>query len=188
MERVALFIDGANTSWAGNTIKLSIDWERLGKFFRSEFQWDIINAFYYTALIEEPNGNIIRQDQMDWLRFHGYTIKTKRAKQYKRPDGSMRVKGNMDIEMVVGMVRAADTRNISRIVLMSGDGDFCSAVEYLQETKGVPVTVVSTIPMISNDLRAMCNQYIDIRLIRENIEVRPEVEVRKRSIVGLLTK
>ena len=188
-ENVALFIDAANLSWAINSLKLSIDFNKLIPFLSVSQKWNVVNAFYYTALVEEKDGFVVRRNQMDWLKHHGFTVKTKPAKQYKRPDGTMRVKGNMDIEMVVGMIKAADSRNIQRIVLLSGDGDFSSFVEYLQETKGIPVTVISTSPMISRDLKSMCNQYSDIASIREHLEVRhqPVVEVkRSHSIINLM--
>lgn len=183
MQKVALFIDAANLSWASNALKWTIDFSKLVPYLQREHDWDVVNAFYYTALIEEKDGFIIRRNQMDWLQHHGFTVKTKRAKQFRRPDGSIRTKGNMDVEMIVGMIRAADSRNISRIVLISGDGDFCSFVEYLQETKGIPVTVISTVPMISRELRSMCNEYIDVGAMRAFIETQPQksVEVKRLS-------
>lgn len=187
MEKVALFIDAANLSWASNSLKLTIDFNRLIPHLSQMNRWDVVSAFYYTALIEEKDGFVIRRNQMDWLKHHGFTVKTKMAKQYKRPDGTVRTKGNMDIEMVVGMIRLADSHNISRIALMSGDGDFCSFVEYLQETKGVPVTVISTHPMISRELKSVCNQYIDIADMRQQLEQQPQVEVKRSpSILRML--
>ena len=187
-EKVAIFIDAANLSYVCKAVQSNIDFNKFLPFLRSEYQWDIVNAFFYTALVkDEKSGFINRHNQMDWLRYHGFTVKVKQAKQYVRPDGSVRVKGNMDIEIAVGMMRAADTRNINRLVLLSGDGDFRELVEYLQETKGIPVTVMSTKPLVSNDLRAVCNQYVDIRSFISQVEERKSIEVVKSSsIVDLL--
>ena len=188
-EKVAIFIDAANLSYVCKALQTNIDFNKFLPHLRSEYQWDIVNAFFYTALVkDEKSGFISRHNQMDWLRYHGFTTKVKQAKQYTRADGTIRTKGNMDIEIAVGMMRAAESRNIQRLVLMSGDGDFRELIEYLQETKGIPVTVMSTKPLVSNDLRAVCNQYVDIRSFIHLVEERKQhVEVVKASsIVDML--
>lgn len=185
MDKVAIFIDAANLSYASKLLNTTINFNLLLPHMMERFRWSVINAFYYTALINHDSGFIERQNQMDWLRTHGFTVKTKPAKQFRRDDGTVRTKGNMDIEMAVGMVRASESGRLDRLVMLSGDGDFTALVEYIQETKGVPVTVVSPEAMTARELRSMCNQYIDLKELVSFIEVKRNVEV---SIVKRLRR
>ncbi len=169
MEKVALFIDGANISNTCKLLNFEVDYAKLLAYFEARYR--IIRSYYYTALIEE-NGNIQRQPMVDWLSYHRFTVRTKKAKVYTNDDtGERRVKGNMDMELAVDMVKTASL--VDRIILFTGDGDFSCLVEYLQSTHAVQVTVVSTIqsrpPMISDELRKQCDEYLDINNIRGEV-------------------
>ena len=82
----------------------------------------------------------------------------------------------MDIEIAVDALELAP--HITHMVLFSGDGDFRSLVEAVQR-QGVKVSVVSTVttqpPMVADDLRRQCDEFIDLarmadRLGRDPIE------------------
>jgi uncharacterized LabA/DUF88 family protein len=64
-------------------------------------------------------------------------------------------------------------------VLFSGDGDFKPLVESLQR-QGVRVSVVSTIrsspPMIADELRRQCDNFIELDELREVIGRPPRGE------------
>jgi uncharacterized LabA/DUF88 family protein len=55
--------------------------------------------------------------------------------------------------------------HIDQMVLFSGDGDFTPLVGAMQR-KGVKVSVVSTVtsnpPMVADDLRRQCDEFIDL--------------------------
>ncbi len=78
---------------------------------------------------------------IDWLDYNGYTMVTKPTKEFTDATGRRKLKGNMDIELAVDAMELAD--ELDHIVLFSGDGDFRSLVEALQQ-KGKRVSVVST--------------------------------------------
>jgi uncharacterized LabA/DUF88 family protein len=76
----------------------------------------------------------------------------------------------MDVEIAVGVMRMA--AYIDHIVLFSGDGDFRSLVEEVQN-RGRRVTVISTLQsnpsMIADELRRQADTFIELNELREMI-------------------
>jgi uncharacterized LabA/DUF88 family protein len=159
-ERVALFIDGANLYGAAKGLGMDLDYKRLLEEFKKRVR--LIRAYYYTALMENDDFSPIRP-LVDWLDYNGFTLVTKAAREYTDSMGRRRIKGDMDVDIAVDMLEAANF--LDHAVLFSGDGDFFRLVEALQR-KGVRVTVVSTLrsqpPMISDDLRRAADAFIDL--------------------------
>lgn len=159
-ERVALFMDGANLYSAAKSLAFDIDYRKLLEEFRKHGRF--IRATYYTALVEEQDFSPIRP-LVDWLDYNGYSVSTKPAKEYTDTNGRRRFKGDMDVEIVVDMLQAAE--HLDHLFLFSGDGDFAAAVEAVKR-KGARVTVVSTIksnpPMASDDIRRAADNFLDM--------------------------
>jgi uncharacterized LabA/DUF88 family protein len=160
LERIALFIDGANLYATAKSLGFDIDYKRLLKEFQSRGK--LIRAFYYTALIEDQEYSSIRP-LIDWLDYNGFAVVTKPTKEFVDALGRRKVKGNMDIELAVDAMEMAE--HLDHIVLFSGDGDFRSLVEAVQR-KGVRVSVVSTNTtqpaMIADELRRQADEFIDL--------------------------
>jgi uncharacterized LabA/DUF88 family protein len=177
-ERVALFVDGSNLYATAKAIGFDIDYKRLLAFFAKRAR--MIRAIYYTALMDDAEYSPIRP-LIDWLDYNGFMIVTKPAKEFTDSMGRRKVKGNMDIELAVDMMQLADS--LDHIVLFSGDGDFRSLVEAVQQ-KGKRVSVVSTLstrpPMVADDLRRQADQFIDLADLREEIGRAPD-ERRQRQ-------
>jgi len=159
-EKVALFLDGANLYATSRSLGFDIDYRRLLKSFREKAY--VLRAVYYTALAEEQEYSSIRP-LIDWLDYNGYRVVTKPLKEYTDAQGRRKVKGNMDIELAVDAMEAAD--HIDHFVIFSGDGDFRYLVEALQR-KGKKVTVASTLksspPMISDELRRQADHFMEL--------------------------
>lgn len=159
-ERVALFIDGANLYSAVKGLTFDIDYRKLLAEFKNHGRF--VRAYYYTALVEEQDFSPIRP-LVDWLDYNGYTLVTKPAKEYTDAAGRRRFKGDMDVDLAVDLLQAADF--IDHAFLFSGDGDFLAAIEAVQR-QGVRVSVVSTIksnpPMASDDVRRAADNFVDL--------------------------
>ncbi|MDE0760243.1 MAG: NYN domain-containing protein [Planktomarina sp.] len=166
-ERLALFIDGANLHAATKLLEFEIDF----KLFHEEFSkyGKLLRAYYYTALMENDEHSGIKP-LVDWLSYNGFTMVTKPAKEFIDSQGSRKIKGNMDIELTVDAMELAP--HVDHIILFSGDGDFRSMVESVQR-QGVRVTVVSTTrsqpPMIADELRRQCDNFIELDALRKTI-------------------
>ena len=167
VERIALFIDGANLYATAKSVGFDIDYRRLLREFQSKGR--LVRAFYYTALVEDQEYSSIRP-LIDWLDYNGYAVVTKPAKEFIDSAGRRKIKGNMDIELAVNAMEMA--KHIDHMVLFSGDGDFRSLVEAVQR-KGVRVTIISTVstqpPMIADELRRQADEFTDIVTLMSRI-------------------
>ncbi|MDH4384629.1 MAG: NYN domain-containing protein [Caulobacter sp.] len=159
-EKLALFIDGANFYSQAKALGIDVDYRKLLDEFRK--RGILIRAYYYTAIVEGDDYSPIRP-LVDWLDYNGFTLVTKSARKFVDSQGRDRWRGDMDIEIAVGMMEMAEAAD--HLVLFSGDGDFRAVVEAIQR-KGVRVTVVSTVksqpPMISDDLRRQADHFVDL--------------------------
>ena len=166
-ERLALLIDGANLYSSAKALGFDIDY----KLLRQEFmnRGKLLRAIYYTALIENDEYSPIRP-LADWLNYNGFAMVTKAAKEFTDSQGHKKVKGNMDVELTVDAMELAP--HVDHIVLFSGDGDFRKLIESVQR-QGVRVSVVSTMqsqpPMIADELRRQCDNFIDLDDLRDVI-------------------
>src|SRR3712207_687405 len=177
IERVAVFIDGANLYAASRTLGFDVDYKNLLAYSRQRSY--LVRAYYYTALLETEEYSPLRP-LVDWLGYNGYSVVTKPAKEFADATGRRRVKGNMDIELAVDVLALAP--HLDHVVLFSGDGDFRRLVEAVQ-CRGVRVTVISTIrtqpAMIADELRRQADAFFDLADLAEHITRRP-VEPRQR--------
>ena len=178
LEKIALFIDGANLYATAKSLGFDIDYKRLLREFQSRGY--LMRAFYYTAVIEDQEYSSIRP-LIDWLDYNGYSVVTKATKEFVDQTGRRKVKGNMDIELAVDAMELAE--HIDHMVLFSGDGDFRSLVEAMQR-RGVRVTVVSTIstqpPMVADELRRQADVFLDIVELQPKIGRDPAERARSR--------
>lgn len=166
-EKIALFIDGANLYSAARSLGFDIDYKRLLSVFGQKGY--LLRAYYYTALAEDQEFSTLRP-LIDWLDYNGYSVVTKPLKEFFDQSGRRKVKGNMDIELVIDAMELAD--QVDHIVLFSGDGDFRRLAEALQR-KGKKVSVVSSLqtqpPMIADDLRRQSDHFIELADLQTDI-------------------
>jgi len=160
-ERVALFIDGANLYSTARALDMEIDYKAMRTYFVKKAR--LIRAYYYTAIFEDQDYSPLRP-LVDWLDYNGFTMVTKPVKEFTDDNGHRKLKGNMDIEIAVNMLKMS--KSIDHAILFSGDGDFRSLVEEVQRD-GTRVTVISsnsTRPsMIADELRRQADQFIDLK-------------------------
>ena len=167
-DRTVLFIDGSNFYAAARTLGMDIDYARMRAHFAQNA--NMIRAYYYTALPEDQEYSPLRP-LIDWLDYNGYSVVSKLTREFTDPDtGKRRIKGNMDMEIALDMLRLAP--KIDHAILFSGDGDFCRLLEDVQGM-GVRVTVVSTTktspPMVADSLRRMADEFIEMEDLRGSI-------------------
>jgi uncharacterized LabA/DUF88 family protein len=182
-EKIALFIDGANLYSAARALGFDIDYKRLLKLFNQKGY--LLRAYYYTALAEDQEFSTLRP-LIDWLDYNGYKVVTKPLKEFYDQSGRRKLKGNMDIELVIDAMEMAEY--VDHVVLFSGDGDFRRLAEAMQR-RGRKFSVVSTLqtqpPMIADDLRRQADHFIELADLQSDIgrdpsERPPRVE-RERS-------
>lgn len=172
-ERFAVFIDGANFHATTKTLEFEVDFESLLKELKACGR--LIRAYYYTALPDGSEYSPIRRIA-DWLDYNGYTVVSKPWRGfYNVETGQRRIKGNMDMELALDMIKLSP--NIDHAVLFSGDGDFCQLLRDVQD-RGVRVSVVSSLksrpPLLADSLRRQADEFIEVDNIRHLIERAPQ--------------
>ena len=149
-KNVAVFVDVANIFYAAKAAGVDIDYVTLLK--AATAGRDFVRAYAYTGL--DPENDNQRQFHA-FLARSGYKVISKDIRKY----GDGRIKANLDIELVVDMMKTA--RNLDIAVVVSGDGDFASAIRAVQEM-GVRVEVISFRGNTSSDLMDVADLFTDI--------------------------
>lgn len=167
-ERVAVFVDGANLYHAiKNYYGSVLDYERLLEAAVAGRR--LLRAtFYIVEKEEETQGsssgpNPARSFVYNLNKF-GYKVRSKPlvVRESFTADGEKSIthKGDWDVGIVVDMVRLAE--HADTYVLVSGDGDYVDAVEYLQSEKGIRVEVISATQCTSQALLDACDSHTDL--------------------------
>jgi uncharacterized LabA/DUF88 family protein len=152
-KNVAVFVDVANVFYAAKAAGVDIDYVTLLKSVTAGR--DLVRAYAYTGL-DPDNEN--QRNFHDFLRRHGYKVVSKDIRKY----GDGKVKANLDIELVVDLMKTA--RNLDIAIVVSGDGDFAPAIRAVQE-QGVRVEVLSFRGNTSSDLIEVADLFTDIAQI-----------------------
>ena len=182
-EKTALFIDGSNFYAAARALNMDIDYAKLHNFFSADV--NLIRAYYYTALPEDQEFSSLRP-LIDWLDYNGFAVVSKLTREFIDPEtGKRRIKGNMDMELALDMLKLAPY--IDHAILFSGDGDFCRLLEDIQGM-GVRVSIVSTTksspPMVADSLRRMADIFIEMDTIRDQIGRPPKFVDESSNLIA----
>ena len=143
-ERVAVFVDGANLYHSiKNYYKGVLDYGRLLSAAVGDRK--LLRATFYIVEKQETDDTPSARSFVYNLNKFGYKVRSKPLIVHETlsAEGERTIshKGDWDIGIVVDMMRLAD--HADTYVLVSGDGDYVDAVEYLQSEKGIRVEVVS---------------------------------------------
>jgi uncharacterized LabA/DUF88 family protein len=149
-KNVAVFVDVANIFYAAKAAGTDIDYVTLLK--AATAGRDFVRAYAYTGL--DPDNENQRNFHAFLARNH-YKVVSKDIRKY----GDGKVKANLDIELVVDMMKTA--RNLDIAIVVSGDGDFAPAIRAVQEM-GVRVEVISFRGNTSSDLIDVADLFTDI--------------------------
>lgn len=159
--RVAIFIDGSNLFYAALQLGIEIDYTKLLCYLTAGSR--LLRAFFYTGV---DRTNEKQQSFLLWMRRNGYRVVTKELVQFA--DGSK--KSDLDVEIAVDMIALVGYYDTA--VLVSGDGDLAYAVNAVSY-QGVRVEVLSLRSMTSDSLFNVADRYIDLDLIKEDIQKAP---------------
>jgi len=165
-ERVAVFVDGANLYHSiKNYYKGVLDYGRLLSAAAGDRK--LLRATFYIVEkqeTDETQGAPSARSFVYNLNKFGYKVRSKPLIVHEtltaEGERSVSHKGDWDIGLVVDMMRLAD--HADTYVLVSGDGDYVEAVEYLQSEKGIRVEVISAAQCTSQALLDACDLHIDL--------------------------
>lgn len=156
--KTGVFIDGSNIFWGSLNLDKSerwfVDYFKFKSYLKEKYKPEFYK--YYGAIDTEPKTDIFKkraetQEKM-YLKLEGmgYDVITKPLKYIKNDDGSFQTKGDMDIELTMGIIESAD--DLDCIVLVSGDCDYNSLVKNMH-AKGKYIRIMSFDELLSWELR-----------------------------------
>jgi uncharacterized LabA/DUF88 family protein len=167
LERLGIFIDGADLLTASRALGFSVDFKRLHALFQRRGK--LMRSVFYAALIEDDNGECSMRPLIDWLQYNGYSTSIKSTK--RRAAGQLWASGAMDVEIAVDAMRLG--RALDHIVLFSGRAELKALVSALQE-EGKRVTIVSTLATavpVADEIRRQADQYVDLTELKDHIQL-----------------
>jgi uncharacterized LabA/DUF88 family protein len=172
-DRTMVFIDGANFYNSAKFFKIKINYERLLDFI-DENVGDIVRSYYFTPINYGEDGEIVspRKSIMDYLSYNGFYLVNTVGKNLNE-ESNMPTSSDINIELVVNMMKMAYTGRVDNIVLLSGNGDFVPAINAIQDL-GINVVVMSASGenrLVSDKLRRQADEFINIL----DEDVRPHI-------------
>lgn len=126
-ERVHAFIDSQNLNVGVQKFGWKMDWRKFRQFLADEY--GVTKAYMFIGYIPE---NEQLYDQMHEV---GFSVVLKPTFDLTRPRPEVDekderpVKGNIDADLVLWVMK--EMSNYEKAIIVSGDGDFFSLVEYL---------------------------------------------------------
>lgn len=160
---MAIFVDGANLYHSiKNYYKGVLDYGRL--LSAAVDGRKLLRATFYIVEKQEQDENSGSRSFVYNLNKFGYKVRSKPLEVHETltPEGEKTIshKGDWDIGIIVDMMRLADKADT--YVLVSGDGDYVEAVEYLQSERGIRVEAISATQCTSQSLLDVCDQHTDL--------------------------
>jgi uncharacterized LabA/DUF88 family protein len=149
-QRVGVFVDVQNLYYsAKNLYRAKVNFAKILEDAISGRQ--LIRAVAYVVRAEEP----LEQTFFDALEKAGFEVKVKDIQVF--PGGVK--KADWDVGVVIDMIRLSNKLDV--MVLISGDGDYIPAVEYLRN-QGHRVETMAFGPSTSNKLKVAADEFIDL--------------------------
>ncbi len=125
--RVYAFIDSQNLNLGTQKMGWKMDWRKFRDFLQVEF--NVSKAFMFIGYISD------NEDLYNQLHDSGYALVLKPTIEHKntdeKTDTGRTTKGNVDVELVLYAMK--EMSNYEKAIIVSGDGDFFSLVEYLDK-------------------------------------------------------
>ena len=168
---IYVFIDASNVWNAVKSEKKFIEYKKLKDYFRSNFNADKVEIFYYDAYPKDGTRNYNLDGKHKFYTYLkkglGFTVRKKELKRISviNEHGEfIKEKGNMDVEITIDALH--NMSKYETAILFSGDADFLALVNYLKN-RGKKVYIFSSEDNISHELKTGGNGYFDLKDINE---------------------
>lgn len=175
----AVFVDGSNLWSTNKALGWDCDFKKVIAYYKSRYE--LLRAYYYTAVPAEGDSTL--RPLIDYLDYNGWHVVQKPTKNFINSEGLKKVKGNMDTEINVDILKLVYKQRIDEVFLFSGDGDFKYLVNAIKE-EGVKVNIISTMttrpPAIADELRRSADVFLELNEFKEKWERIGETRDAKR--------
>lgn len=135
-EKVYAFIDSQNLNVGTQKFGWKMNWVRFRKWLAEEY--NVENAYMFIGYIPENEALYEQMHDAGFLVVLKQTYDMTRIKEEKldaegKPEEKPPMKGNVDTDLVLWAMK--ELGNYQKAIIVSGDGDFFSLVEYLHSKK-----------------------------------------------------
>lgn len=128
--RIYAFIDSQNLNVSVQNYGWKMNWKKFREFLTQKY--GVTDAFMFIGYMPE------HEDLYEKMHAAGYKVVLKQTYDMSRPmpeaengkkPEDRKVKGNVDADLVLWVMK--EIKNYEKCLIVSGDGDFHSLVEYL---------------------------------------------------------
>ena len=127
--RIYAFIDSQNLNVSVQNYGWKMNWRKFREFLTTKY--GVTTAFMFIGYVPE------HEDLYEKMHEAGYAVVLKQTydmtrpqpEQDKKPGEERKIKGNVDADLVLWAMK--EMKNYDKAIIVSGDGDFHSLVEYL---------------------------------------------------------
>ncbi|MBU3964324.1 NYN domain-containing protein [Patescibacteria group bacterium] len=169
-KKVGVFCDDSNLYHSYIKYRWRIDIKRFREFLEAHCDLQFIN--YYIAVPDKSDA-VYFGTQKFLKNIKPYvTVKEKRLK-YTPMAGKFMKKGDVDVEIVLGVVREIDDLDI--VIIVSGDSDFYELKNYIVKDKGKNIIFWAFEKNMAWELKYCWHLYLDDykKEIELNLERKP---------------
>jgi len=153
------FIDSQNLNLGVRSQGWKLDFRRFRTFLKDKYF--VSKAFLFIGFIP-TNQNLYTQLQKD-----GYILVFKPVLETKLKSKTVKIKGNVDAELVLHSM--IEYKNYHRAVIVSGDGDFHCLIKYLLSEKKL-YKVITPNRKYSSLLREFSKYIVPIVLFKDKLK------------------
>lgn len=152
------FIDSQNLNLGVKSQGWILDWRKFKQYLQGKY--DVRKAYLFIGQVAGNESLYVK------LQEAGFVLIFKPTLEY-RSNGKIKVKGNVDAELVLHAM--IQYKNYNKSIIVSGDGDFHCLIEYLDK-KNKLLKVLTPTRHYSALLRKFNNYIIRIDLLRGSLE------------------
>ena len=184
-DRLMIFIDGENLMYGAGNFGIRVDFDRLVNFLSEKRS--LKGKYYYNSIPspEDYSADKTKIDnQMRFYRFLEHSgfitrIRPLRKRLFKfkciHCDQVTRtekpIEKGVDVALVTDMLSLAADGTYDTALIVSGDSDFCAAIEEVQR-RGLTVEVAYFKNYgINADLIKLANRFIDLETVLDKIDL-----------------
>lgn len=134
------FIDSQNLNLGTQRMGWKLDWRKFRQYLADKH--GVTKAYMFIGYMSENEALYEYMHELGYLIVLKPTVDVSAHQEHKNDDGSPRqadekdkptIKGNVDAELVLYAMK--ELPNYDQAIIVSGDGDFFSLAEYLEEQK-----------------------------------------------------
>ena len=155
-KKIGVFCDDANLFHAYQKYGWRIDFKKFRSFLEKYCNINFIN---YYVVIPDKSDITFRGTQRFLEKIKSSVALKKKELKYTPVGGQVIKKGNMDVEIILDVVRGIDDLDV--IVIMSGDSDFLELKNYVVKDKGKSIIFWAFEKNMAWELKYCWHLYLD---------------------------